>query len=269
MKESQVFSFIDIASGLEMYGEYQNTLAVIHSLFDDSSIPNRGLKAGAFAEGARGFGEMGAVTLEREAGTFSDFLEYQDDYAETDKPKSQGVDRSSLSIVGSNGGKKPLDERRASAMDQTGEAPKKKERETICPKQLFDGKDWGGINIGEIEIVKGGVFSGESSQTQKPPYSYATLIKKALCESKDGQLTLSQIYKWIKTSFPYYKTADPAWQNSIRHNLSLNKNFVKVKRPSNDPGKGGFWKINLEHAKEQTERKGLREKRREIEKENK
>ncbi|XP_028842590.1 forkhead box protein J1-A [Denticeps clupeoides] len=82
----------------------------------------------------------------------------------------------------------------------------------------------------------------------KPPYSYATLICMAMQASKKTKMTLSCIYKWITDNFCYFRHADPTWQNSIRHNLSLNKCFIKVPRQKDEPGKGGFWKIDPQYA---------------------
>lgn len=77
----------------------------------------------------------------------------------------------------------------------------------------------------------------------KPPYSYATLIGMAILRSKDRKLTLAQIYKWINDTFEWYRKSKSGWQNSIRHNLSLNKAFKKQERPKNDPGKGNYWLV--------------------------
>ncbi|XP_060946852.1 forkhead box protein J1-A [Limanda limanda] len=82
----------------------------------------------------------------------------------------------------------------------------------------------------------------------KPPHSYATLICMSLQASGGGKTTLSCIYRWISDNFCYYRHAEPTWQNSIRHNLSLNKCFIKVPRQKDEPGKGGFWKIDPQYA---------------------
>lgn len=84
----------------------------------------------------------------------------------------------------------------------------------------------------------------EPRDDAKPPYSYAQLIVQAVASAPDKQLTLSGIYSYITKHYPYYRTADKGWQNSIRHNLSLNRYFIKVPRSQEEPGKGSFWRID-------------------------
>lgn len=88
----------------------------------------------------------------------------------------------------------------------------------------------------------------------KPPHSYATMITQAILSTAEGIISLADIYKYITDHYAYYRYAKSGWQNSIRHNLSLNKAFEKVPRKPNEPGKGMKWRINEDYQRDMLEK---------------
>lgn len=93
-------------------------------------------------------------------------------------------------------------------------------------------------------------LSHDENRNVKPPHSYATMITQAILSSPEGVISLADIYKYISSNYAYYRFAKSGWQNSIRHNLSLNKAFEKVPRRPNEPGKGMKWRISESYQQE-------------------
>eukprot|EP00842_Homolaphlyctis_polyrhiza_P006846 jgi/Hompol1/750/HPOL_000536-RA len=83
----------------------------------------------------------------------------------------------------------------------------------------------------------------EPGVTSRPEQSYMELIIEAIESSPCRMMSLQEIYEHIKARYVYFQNAPPTWQNSIRHNLSVQRLFEKKPRPQSRPGKGGLWTI--------------------------
>ncbi|XP_013792919.1 forkhead box protein P2-like [Limulus polyphemus] len=73
----------------------------------------------------------------------------------------------------------------------------------------------------------------------RPPFTYAALIRQAIIESPEKQLTLNGIYCWFQNTFCYFRRNAPTWKNAVRHNLSLHKCFMRVENV-----KGAVWTVD-------------------------
>ncbi|KAI9812967.1 MAG: hypothetical protein M1832_006446 [Thelocarpon impressellum] len=111
------------------------------------------------------------------------------------------------------------------------------------PTKPSDGRA-GKIDEGEVVRVPN---EEETDAEENEPY--AKLIRRALLTAPGYRMILKEIYDWFVINTD--KAKDPSqkgWQNSIRHNLSMNAAFKKVElEPSADDGKKGFaWQLQPE-----------------------
>ena len=79
---------------------------------------------------------------------------------------------------------------------------------------------------------------------KKPNLSYIALISQAINSRADRLITLKEIYRFIEDTYPYYRFNQSRWQNSVRHNLSLNQCFERLpQRSQSGTSKVSYWTI--------------------------
>uniref|UniRef100_A0A8C6L8J8 Forkhead box P1b n=1 Tax=Nothobranchius furzeri TaxID=105023 RepID=A0A8C6L8J8_NOTFU len=78
----------------------------------------------------------------------------------------------------------------------------------------------------------------------RPPFTYASLIRQAILESPEKQLTLNEIYNWFTRMFAYFRRNAATWKGAVRTNLSLHKCFMRVEDEF-----GSFWTVDDEEFK--------------------
>ncbi|KAI5090578.1 forkhead box protein F2 [Silurus meridionalis] len=124
--------------------------------------------------------------------------------------------------------------------------------ESISPMRTgsaTDGMHTGLINTQSGPESQGSVAKGKKNNSglrrpEKPPYSYIALIVMAIQSAPTKRLTLSEIYQFLQTRFPFFRGSYQGWKNSVRHNLSLNECFIKLPKGLGRPGKGHYWTID-------------------------
>ncbi|KAH0083045.1 hypothetical protein KCU96_g11373, partial [Aureobasidium melanogenum] len=103
----------------------------------------------------------------------------------------------------------------------------------------------------EIDSLAGSGETDDSLENSDP--CYAELLRQALMEKKDDHtMLLKDLYEWVRTHSS--KAQDPSnkgWQNSVRHNLSMNAAFERVPPPNQEAGtkKTSYWRLT-KHAVE-------------------
>ena len=97
----------------------------------------------------------------------------------------------------------------------------------------------------------------------KPPHSYIALITTAILSSPNKKLTLTEINKHLVENYEFFRGTYQGWKNSVRHNLSFNKCFVKILRdPSRPWGKDNYWTVLLDSLREYVSEDGHFRRRR-------
>ena len=86
----------------------------------------------------------------------------------------------------------------------------------------------------------------QSNEVKKSPLPYIGMIAEAISSSPDKKMVLSEIYSYMERYFFQYLSGKPRWRNTVRHNLSFHKCFVKCEC-SRRGNRSHFWSIHPDY----------------------
>ncbi|TPX16342.1 uncharacterized protein E0L32_003991 [Thyridium curvatum] len=78
--------------------------------------------------------------------------------------------------------------------------------------------------------TRAGSVAGTASAAAEADEPYAQLIFKAFMSVPTHAMTIQELYQWFRDNTNKAKGQGQGWQNSIRHNLSMNDAFIKRER---------------------------------------
>ncbi|KAK3110276.1 hypothetical protein LTR53_015601 [Teratosphaeriaceae sp. CCFEE 6253] len=109
------------------------------------------------------------------------------------------------------------------------------------PEFMDDG--WGQPEVPQPWLNSSG--SDELDDIDAVEVCYAQLLWRCLKEAPEHTMTLKELYDWVREHSQ--KAKDPknrGWQNSVRHNLSMNAAFERVPpRETQGVNKGSLWRL--------------------------
>lgn len=80
-------------------------------------------------------------------------------------------------------------------------------------------------------------------EENKIPLTYIGMIAKAIGSSPEKRFVLADIYRYMQRRFSHYLRNKPRWKNTVRHNLSYHKCFVKCES-SKGTKRSHYWIIH-------------------------
>ena len=117
-----------------------------------------------------------------------------------------------------------------------------------CDESVVEGRSSkkAKIDSDNLKLVPAKFQDHPTCESKKSPLPYIGMIAEAINSSPDKKMVLSEIYTYMEQHFFQYLSGKPRWRNTVRHNLSFHRCFVKCEC-SRRGNRSHFWSIHPEY----------------------